>query len=77
MALLGALAISMMGSTALAQRYVPLRYDLRSRQAQYGGNPYTTYPSYDPYAPYRGYAGYAGYAGYGGYYGAYGPAAQS
>jgi len=69
LALLGALAISMMGSTALAQRFVPMRYDLRSRRAQYGGNPYTTY---NPYAsPYRGYAGY------GGYYGAYSPAAQS
>jgi len=68
---LGALAISMMGSTALAQRFVPMRYDLRSRRAQYGGNPYTTYPNYNPYAP------YGGYAGYGGYYGAYGPAAQS
>jgi len=71
LALLGALAISMTGSTALAQRFVPLRYDLRSRQAQYGGNPYTTYRNYNPYAPYRDYAGY------GGYYGAYGPAAQS
>jgi len=71
LALLGALAISMMGSTALAQRFVPMRYDLRSRQAQYGGNPYTTYRNYNPYASYRGYAGY------GGYYGAYGPAAQS
>ncbi|MBM4020624.1 MAG: hypothetical protein FJ288_20280, partial [Planctomycetes bacterium] len=49
-----------------------MRYDLRSRQAQYGGNPYTTYRNYNPYA-----APYRGYAGYGGYYGAYGPAAQS
>ena len=71
LALLGALAISMVGSTALAQRFVPMRYDLRSRQARYGGNPYTTYRNYNPYAPYRGYTGY------GGYYGAYGPAAQS
>jgi len=72
LALLGALAISMMGSTARAQRFVPMRYDLRSRQAQYGGNPYTTYRNYNPYA-----APYRGYAGYGNYYGAYGPAAQS
>jgi len=72
LALLGALAISMMGSTALAQRFVPMRYDLRSRQARYGGNPYTTYRNYNPYA-----APYRGYAGYGGDYGAYGPAAQS
>ena len=70
-ALLGALAISMMGSTALAQRFVPMRYDLRSRRAQYGGSPYTPYPNYNPYAP------YGGNTGYGGYYGAYGPAAQS
>lgn len=72
LALLGALAISMMGSTALAQRFVPMRYDLRSRQARYGGNPYTTYRNYNPYA-----APYRGYAGYGGYYSAYGSAAQS
>ena len=69
--LLGALAISMMGSPALAQRFVPMRYDLRSRRAQYGGNPYPTSRNDNPYAPYRGYAGY------GGYYGAYGPSAQS
>ena len=73
-ALLGALAISMMGSTALAQRFVPMRYDLRSRRAQYGGSPYTTYPNYNNYNP---YAPYEGYTGYGGYYGAYGSAAQS
>jgi len=60
--LLGALAISMMGSTALAQRFVPMRYDLRSRRAQYGGNPYPTSRNYDPYAAYRGYGGYGGYA---------------
>jgi len=75
LALLGALAISMMGSPALAQRFVPMRYDLRSRQAQYGGNPYTTYRNYNPYAPYRAPSGEN--AGYGGYYGAYGPPAQS
>jgi len=69
-ALLGALAISMMGSTALAQRFVPMRYDLRSQRARYGGNPYTTYRNPDPYAQYRGYGGYGGY-------GVYAPAAQS